>query len=125
MQGRKERQKAKVICVGRFEPKNTFANNLRLCYRFSKERRPIAEIFLVDIFFNFTFLNIPSRSEIFFNFEKRPSFMGIPVHHMQYHLIYLIHTYTHLCKKLFDKTPQFNTRPFLRRAIQEHTLIVF
>ena len=49
-------------------------------YRVSHKRRPIAKIFKVDIFNHFNLLIINEKqNNVFFNFEKRASFLGNPV----------------------------------------------
>ena len=49
-------------------------------YRVSHKRRSIAKIFKVDIFNHFNLLIINEKqNNVFFNFEKRASFLGNPV----------------------------------------------
>ena len=53
-------------------------------YRVSQKNTPALLNIFNHIFFNLIFLIITSRSEIFFNFEKRASFMGNTVYlHIQ------------------------------------------
>ena len=62
------------VCVRVIPMTITYPLNTLPCCRVSHKRRPIAELWTVEIFHLFTFFFI--RSGIFFSFEKRAVFCG-------------------------------------------------